>query len=116
MAQAMAGGAQEVTPLQPAAESKPEDKKEGDADVVSTLKKSQEAAAERDAGEQVPSLPSERLLCHTRQNAALPCLLKWYHTFRTGLVCELCHSIPLVSQAIRVSSECVSDSRQVLTA
>ena len=54
MAQAIAEGAQEVTPLQPAAESKSEDSKEGKEDVVSTLKKSQDAAAEREAGEKVP--------------------------------------------------------------
>ena len=57
MAQAIAEGAQEVTPLQPAAESKPEDKKDGEEDVVSTLKKSQDAAAEREAGEKVTFLP-----------------------------------------------------------
>ena len=56
MAQAIAEGAQEVTPLQPAAESKTEDTKEGEKDVVSTLKKSQDAAAEREAGEKVPFL------------------------------------------------------------
>lgn len=56
MAQAMAEGAQEVTPVQPAAESKSEDGKESEEDVVSTLKKSQDAAAEREAGEQVPPL------------------------------------------------------------
>ena len=59
MAQAIAEGAQEVTPLQPAAESKPEDTKEGD--VVSTLKKSQDAAAEREAGEKVPFTPLGQL-------------------------------------------------------
>ena len=42
-----------MTPLQPAAESKPEDAKEGEKEVVSTLKKSQDAAAEREAGEKV---------------------------------------------------------------
>ncbi len=57
MAQAIAEGAQEVTPLQPAAESKTEDTKEGEKDVVSTLKKSQDAAAEREAGEKVPCIP-----------------------------------------------------------
>lgn len=55
MVQAIAEGAEEVTPLEPvSAESKPEAGKD-DKDVVSTLKKSQAAAAEREAGEQVSS-------------------------------------------------------------
>ena len=59
MLQAIAEGAEEVTPLQPAAESKPEEKAEGaEKDVVSTLKKSQDAAAEREAGEQVLTCPT----------------------------------------------------------
>ena len=51
--QAIADGAEEVTPVQPTAESKPEEATE--EGVVSTLKKSQAAAAEREAGEQVLS-------------------------------------------------------------
>ncbi len=50
--QASAEGAEEVTPVQPTAESKPEEA--ADDGVVSTLKKSQAAAAEREAGEKVP--------------------------------------------------------------
>ncbi len=49
--QVIADGAEEVTPVQPTAESKPEEAAEDG--VVSTLKKSQAAAAEREAGEQV---------------------------------------------------------------
>ena len=50
---ASADKTEEVTPVQPTAESKPEEAAEDG--VVSTLKKSQAAAAEREAGEQVPS-------------------------------------------------------------
>ena len=69
MAQAIAEGAQEVTPVQPAAESRPEGERAGEKDVVSTLKKSQDAAAEREAGEKVPLLPLGALtLCHAAEH------------------------------------------------
>ena len=59
MLQAIAEGAEDVTPVQPVAESKPEEEADGaDKDVVSTLKKSQDAAAEREAGEKVHTCPS----------------------------------------------------------
>ena len=55
--QATADGTEEVTPVQPVAESKPEESAE--EGVVSTLKKSKAAAAEREAGEQVHPSPSK---------------------------------------------------------
>ena len=58
---AIADGAEEVTPVQPVAESKPE----SDEDVVSTLKKSQTAATEREAGEKVQLPAFAAVLTHS---------------------------------------------------
>lgn len=100
MVQAIADGAEEVTPVQPVAESKPE--ATSDEDVVSTLKKSQTAATEREAGEQVQLPAFVAVLMHSSASEKAWVVeqqletLGWHLNMLTYKSCKYVSPVPLL--------------------